>query len=307
MPQTKEIIKPFHAKPAPKSTYVAYAPRRKSSQPAGDSLVTPAGKSIRPPRLLTSSRPDRRHAAAEASRKNAEALALEKKQNALRRQKEKHMDDLAKVAGNSPSPVKGPTHPKPFNLVSEQRHESYIHQMEIELKQKEEEEKRKREFHAREINLNFPVSHIQASPRALTEPKPFRLQGEARHIHFQQEMSAKLEQEREIAEDAARFKAKPLPKSTYKAVKPRTPTRPRLTQPFSPDMVLKRRVRERQHYDTCAEKEREEAALQKRLAEERQREEEELELKERRNLPVSEGGMIPIAAPINAVLMSEGI
>mmetsp|Transcript_29257 Transcript_29257/g.41160 ORF Transcript_29257/g.41160 Transcript_29257/m.41160 type:complete len:218 (+) Transcript_29257:1269-1922(+) len=217
------------------------------------------------------------------------------------------MDDLAKVAGNSPSPVKGPTHPKPFNLLSEQRHESYIHQMEVETKHKEEEEKRKREFRAREINLNFPVSNIQSSPRALTEPKPFRLQGETRHMHFQQEMGVRLEQEQEKAKNAALFKAKPLPKSTYKVSKPVTPTRPGLTQPFSPDMMLKRRVRERQQYDAYAEKLREEAAVQKKVAEQRQQDEEAIELKEKRNLPVCEGGMIPTANPINAVLMGEGI
>jgi hypothetical protein len=64
-------------------------------------------------------------------------------------------------------------------------------------------------------------------------------------------------------------------------------------------------MKERKAFDEYAEQERLARMEQIQAMEEMRQADEEEEINERRRLPVSEGGMIPVAAPINAVLWNE--
>lgn len=105
--------------------------------------------------------------------------------------------------------------------------------------------------------------------------------------------------------ELASFKAKPVPRSTYEhnPIVP-TSTAP-LVDPFSPELRTKQRMKERKAFDDYAEQERLSRLEHIREMEDRRQADEDEEINERRRLPVSEGGMIPVAAPINAVLWNE--
>jgi hypothetical protein len=113
----------------------------------------------------------------------------------------------------------------------------------------------------------------------------------------------KLALEEAERQEQARFKAKPVPRTTYQytPVVP-APSGP-LVEPFSPELQTKQRVIERREYDLQAEQERAMRLAEMQAMEDMRRAEEEEDLQERRRLPVSEGGLIPVAAPINAVLL----
>jgi hypothetical protein len=113
----------------------------------------------------------------------------------------------------------------------------------------------------------------------------------------------KLALEEAERQEQARFKAKPVPRTTYQytPVVP-APSGP-LVEPFSPELQTKQRVIERRKFDLQAEQERAMRLAEMQAMEARLCAEEEEDLQERRRLPVSEGGLIPVAAPINAVLL----
>jgi Targeting protein for Xklp2 (TPX2) domain len=112
----------------------------------------------------------------------------------------------------------------------------------------------------------------------------------------------KLAQEELERRELATFKAKPIPRTTYEynSVVP-APT-VSLVEPFSPELQTKQRMKERKAFDEYAEQERLAKMEREQAMEDARRADEDEEIKERRRLPVSEGGMIPVAGPINVVL-----
>ena len=112
----------------------------------------------------------------------------------------------------------------------------------------------------------------------------------------------KLAQEELERRELATFKAKPIPRTTYEynpVVPAPTVT---LVEPFSPELQTKQRMKERKAFDEYAEQERLAKMEREQAMEDARRADEDEEIKERRRLPVSEGGMIPVAGPINVVL-----
>jgi len=78
-----------------------------------------------------------------------------------------------------------------------------------------------------------------------------------------------------------------------------------VVDPFSPELQSKGRAVQRAEFDEYARGEREVAEARARAIDEQRRAEEEEDLQQRRRLPVSEGGMIPTAEPINAVFTNH--
>lgn len=68
---------------------------------------------------------------------------------------------------------------------------------------------------------------------------------------------------------------------------------------------MKQRSKERQAYDERLKQERVAAEERQRAVAEQRRAEEEADLRERRQLPVSEGGMMFVAQPVNAVFLQQ--
>ena len=112
-------------------------------------------------------------------------------------------------------------------------------------------------------------------------------------------------QEQEEERNHAGFRANPVPMSTYHH-KPIVPEpRENLVDPFSPELQSKERSKQRQEFDEYARREREAAEARAREIEALRLAEEEEDLRQRRSLPVSEGGLIPTAEPVNAVFWNE--
>ena len=143
----------------------------------------------------------------------------------------------------------------------------------------------------RDDGLKDLVEHAARAAKALA------IREEAR-----QEKIAQEELERR---ELASFKAKPIPRTTYEynPVIP-APTVP-LVEPFSPELHTKQRVKERKVFDEYAEQERLARMEHVQAMEDMRQADEDEEISERRRLPVSEGGMIPVAAPVNSVLWNE--
>jgi hypothetical protein len=111
-----------------------------------------------------------------------------------------------------------------------------------------------------------------------------------------------LMEEEEARREQSTFRAKPIPRTTYEY----NPTIPQptgpLVEPFSPELQTKQRMKERKEFDQYAEQERLIRMENIKAIEDMRQADEDEEIYERRRLPVSEGGMIPMAAPVNAVL-----
>lgn len=76
-------------------------------------------------------------------------------------------------------------------------------------------------------------------------------------------------------------------------------------EPFSPHLQTKTRVRARREFDVQAEQARQINQSRVQELEQQRLSEEEQDLYERRRLPVKEGGLIPVAKPVNAVFSND--
>jgi hypothetical protein len=296
-----ELKKQFHARPLPQSMYVSPAvnPRKLTTQPQ---LSTPASAVAGPPKLATSSRTERREAARLESIKNAERKAKEKQAMALRKQREKHHEEMVKASIRSPLAMKSM---QPFHLLSESRHEAYQNQLAEQRLHEEQENRRRMSFHAKPLPKLSPAAIKVQSEHPRTEPRPFQLRSLTRHEMAQRSIRQHVQDEERERHSMTKFKARPIPLSTYE-YHPVTPGQKKpLVQPFSPEFQLKQRAVERREFEEYAEHERERDASRKKALQERLQAEELEELNEKRNLPVSEGGMIPKAEPINAVFLQK--
>ena len=189
-----------------------------------------------------------------------------------------------------------PSNPRPYVLRSTLRQEAFMKKKEIEM---ERQEKKGTSFRARPHGATAPAQGGMKSPKTATgsAPRPFVLSSETRHDAFAAEQKRRLAQEERELRRQSVFKARPVPKSTYKAQKIQPKPAP-LVDPFSPELQMKQRVQERKAFDEKAARDRHEDEVRKQEMEAAARAEEEAELMERRQLPVSEGGMIPTAQPI---------
>lgn len=203
-----ELSKQFHARKAPKTTYVG--PKSRSRTEVSKSTATPARHYAGPPKLATSARAEPREASRMASQKNAEQLARQKEQLALRKQREKHQEDMAKATLTSPPP-----NIEPFHLQSEARHEAYQQHLAEQLAQEEEEAKQKMLFTAKPLRLSDPPSPIHSN-RPATTPRPFALCSVTRHERWQEERRQQLEVEERERQRLMNVKAMPIPDTTYK-------------------------------------------------------------------------------------------
>lgn len=171
-----------------------------------------------------------------------------------------------------------------------------------EAHQKKIEEERRQ----RRRRLAKLTPHLMPSQRKTTEAHPFRVASIGRfEASSAEEARLRLTAEDEERRKQTAFKAKPVPKSTYSykpiAPKPSVP----LVTPFSPELQTKQRVVARKEYDVYADQEREVALAQARAMEVQRLADEQNDLHERRRLSVKEGGMIPIAEPVNAVFLND--
>jgi len=184
--ESADEVKPFRARPLPKSTFVP-----PSTSPRPTTPLIPAT-----PRSSSTSQPSTpRTTSATSSAKVPEKRSA-----------------TAAAAANA----------KPFNLRSSARHEAYQKQLEEKRKQEEEESRKQALFHARAFNKS-PAPEPRRSERHITAPQPFHLKSIARHEAQEEEKRRKLAQEEAERRRQTTFKAKPVPKTTYiyKAVSPR--------------------------------------------------------------------------------------
>jgi hypothetical protein len=183
----------------------------------------------------------------------------------------------------------------PFPLSGGVRHAAYVEEKNEKLAAQEEDWKRQADFKA------TPVPKSTYKPRVLS-PK----QGgyAARSAAMEEEKCARLAAEEEEYRKQSTFKAKPVPKSTYvyKAISPKASE---LCDPFSPLLQSKQRAEDRKNFDSMAYRQRMLDAGRKREQQERIAAEEKADLDERSRLPVSEGGMIPVALPVNAIFFAK--
>lgn len=238
-------------------------------------------QSIRPPRLTSELRIERREEVRVRSERNAkEILAEKKRRDRLRRQEEAEAN-----ISNTPFTGGHLTEPEPFNLESVQRHE--VCQMELEQKR-------------REALGPSPPKRVSKQPGELTQPRPFRLESDVRGERSRQELQEKIDREEAEQEERRKVRARPIARFKTNASQHRPPPKP-LVQPFSPELAMKTRSRQRKEYDEAAELRREEEMLNKRMLEEQKQAELDAEIQELRRLPVEEGGMQFRAGEINEV------
>ena len=104
------------------------------------------------------------------------------------------------------------------------------------------------------------------------------------HIRAQQqyEMARNRQATRPYEEEATTFKAKPLPKTTYKPQTIEKPTKAQVTQPRPPRLSLMCRAEERKLFDQHADELRRADNAMKELREQQQREYEEQEIRRKR-------------------------
>lgn len=169
------------------------------------------------------------------------------------------------------------TVPQAPHLVSDDRGEKYRKDFEEAVKEMQDEEQRQREFHARPIMTHagaFPAEEVKIQ---LTEPQPFHLASEDRHLQFQQMFQQKKEQEKEVEEEQRLFHARSLPKTHEKPFIPKLEPTP-LVEVKEFDLNTARRAEERRAFDdhVKAMETQAEAARKKREEEEKQAEEAEV-------------------------------
>jgi hypothetical protein len=277
-PDDAELTKKFHARPVPQSTY--------------EGILKAEKKSLPPPAKPFTLQSSLRH---EAYQKQlAEKLAQEEAE------RQAQMTFHARSFKSPPTPERiradrGPTEPCPFPLSSDVRRAAFEQEKNEKLAAQEEERKRQAAFKAK------PAPKSTYEPKALS---PKQAEMAARHAATERERSARLAAEEDAYRDQSNFKAKPVPKSTYvyEAVLPKASE---LVDPFSPLLQSKKRAEDRKSFDAKAYRQRMLDAGRKREQQERIAAEEKADLEERRRLPVSEGGMIPTAAPVNAIFFAQ--
>ena len=302
-PDEKELSKQFHARPLPSTTF------KPSVMSPCQQLRSPASSvsSSNPPSLATSSRVKRRSAAAMASRRKAERLAQLREQDQRNRQRERHNEAMKMAEISSPVSRNSIQNAEPFDLASGKRHEHYQKQLEEKLQHEEAERLQQMSFHARSFHQSKPPPQKIRSDRGATQPAPFHLPGQRRHELYQEEQRRKASEMEEEQKKQAAFRAKPVPRSTYEYKPPPPKEKGPLADPFSPALQSKQRAVERQAFDASAEAGRAAEEARKRALQEQLEAEEEEDLQERLRLPVSEGGMIPTAEPVNAVFYKQAV
>lgn len=282
-PDDIELTKKFHARAVPQSTYVP--PASYSTTPGAPTLASQAAK----PFTMHSSL---RH---EAYQKQlAEKVAQEEAERRAQ------MAFHARSFKATPPPERiradhGPTEPCPFPLSSIERHAAFERETNEKLAAQEEDRMRQAAFKA------------TPAPKSTYEPKvlsPIEAVLATRHETMEREKLARLAAEEEEYRRQSTFKAKPVPKSTYvyKAISPKASE---LVDPFSPLLQSKQRAEDRKSFDAKAYRQRMLDEGRRREQKERIAAEEKADLDERRRLPVSEGGMIPMAAPVNAIFFPK--
>lgn len=306
-PNDVELTRKFQARPVPKSTYVppisqATSPRtpasaRRSAQAAVQQreLRKAENKSPSPPAKPFVLQSSLRHEAYQKQR--AEKLAQEEAQ------RREQMSFTARSFKKSPTPPerirtdmdREPTEPCPFQLSGVARHAAFGQEQHEKLAAEEEERRRQADFKAKP----FPKSTYATKPLS---PKQMDLA--ARQAVMEQSKRERLAAEEEEYRQQANFKAKPVPKSTY-AYKPISPQEKELVQPFSPLLQSKQRAEDRKEYDAKAYRQRMLELATTRANQDRIDAEEQADLDERRRMPVSEGGMIPTAAPVGAIFFTK--
>jgi len=313
-PDDIEMAKQFHAKPIPASVYRRPAPRPKRDTMEGRGPTTPRG-----PRLSTSQRmtDTKRREMEERGFHNAEERTRERERLLKAKQRDEMREALEKASGYRTPRSKGPTVPRPFQFQSDARHEAHRAELEETMVHELEDIKRQAEsFRARPApestrRLRPPSARKRPVPeRALTEFEPFQLQSVQRHAHAQQELLAQVEAEEEERRRLAQGpKANPVPRSTHKRPPLMVTTRAAqedLVQPVAPRLMTQKQAEHRRMFDEEARRKREAELLQKKREEEAKVAEIEREIQELRRLPVSEGGLMQVANPINSVLHGGG-
>jgi hypothetical protein len=284
-PDDVELTKKFHARSVPQSTYV----------PPASNITTPGApnlsenpKAAKPFTMHSSLRHEayQKQQAAKLAQEEAERQA----QMAFRARSFKATPPPERIRADH-----GPTEPCPFPLSSVERHAAFEQETTEKLAAQEEDRKRQAAFKA------TPAPKSTYEPKALS---PVEAVLATRHAAMEREKLARLAAEEEEYRKQSTFKAKPIPKSTYvyKAISPKASE---LVDPFSPLLQSKQRAEDRKTFDAKAYRQRMLDAGRKREQQERIAAEEKADLDERRRLPVSEGGMIPMAAPVNAVFFPK--
>lgn len=295
----KEMKKQFKARPLPISTFIAPPPRR-TADGIPLTIITKEQSPIQPPKLATAdrSRIEKREAAKEVSRQNSEIVSKQKERMRLRKQHEKHLEDMANAKLCSPTT---PTQAEPFRLSSTIRHESCRRRLEEKRQEDLETENRRRTFLARPMMLTPPPPPRVPTHKPLTRVQPFQLKTEIIHDRHVAERLAKEKEQEQERRRLATIKARPLP--NFQNYKPITPMASQnLVEARSPELASSRRAQERKYFDEKVERDKQEEAARKKAIADHQASEQAAELQELRRLPVSEGGLIPRANPINAGL-----
>ncbi|KAJ3042781.1 Protein tpx2 [Rhizophlyctis rosea] len=101
--------------------------------------------------------------------------------------------------------------PGEVHLPGEEISEKRRREFEEMRRRKEEEEERMRRFRARPLPDDVPDPLPPAPHLPVTEPHPFRLETDIRHMFHQMTLEERLEKERAEEERAKNFKAQPLP------------------------------------------------------------------------------------------------
>jgi hypothetical protein len=280
-----EMNKKFHARGVPQSTYV----------PPASNIATPGVPNISEKRQ--EAKPFTMHSTLRHDvyqKQLAEKLAQEEVERRAQ------MAFHARSFKASPPPERiradyAPTEPCPFPLSGVERHAAYAQESHKKLAAQEEDRKRQAAFKATPL------------PKSTHEPKvlsPVEAVLATRYEAMERDKLARFAAEEEEYKQQSTFKAKPVPKSTYvyKAISPKASE---LCDPFSPLLQSKQRAEDRKSYDARASRQRILDEGLKREQQERIAAEEQADLDERRRLPVSEGGMIPMAAPVNAIFFPK--
>ena len=145
-----------------------------------------------------------------------------------------------------------------------------------------------------------PKRVVTKMPGEITQPRPFRLASDIRGERARQELQEKIDREEAEQEERRKVRARPITRFKNNSTQHRPAPKP-LVQPFSPELAMKTRSRQRKEYDEAAELRRQEDMLNKRMLEEQKQAELDAEIQELRRLPVEEGGMQFRAGEINEV------
>lgn len=235
----------------------------------------------------------RRLALQEAAERKAEALRKERELQ-MKKLKTERLQRAIRSSESQRSPIKLPSKDvRPFSLQSSLRHEAFQRQLQEKLAREEAERRKMTQFRARSFH-SPPAPERKATTKVSQPSGSFQLASMIRHQKYAEEKKRRLQEEEEARRKEATFKAKPLPKTTY-SYKKISPQRGPLSNPLSPDLQSNKRAIERKAFDQQAEEERLAEERRKREIQEQLEAEEAEELREKRNLPVSEGGLIPLA------------